>query len=83
MLKKLVIIIPVLVFFFVALAFGAQNSSQVSVNFLFVQAQLSIAAVAAIFLALGFSAAFVFYIWASLRWRLRYKRLLSRLNRAE
>ena len=83
MLKKLLIIIPILVIFFIALAFGAQNASQVEVNFLAFNAQLSVAAVAGIFLGVGFFISVIFYFLSTLRWKLRYRRLLSKMNKLQ
>lgn len=83
MLKKLLIIIPVLAIFFIALAFGAQNASEVTVNFLAFNANLSVAAIAGIFLGLGFFISVFFYFISTLRWKLRYRRLLKKFSRLQ
>ncbi|RUO77629.1 lipopolysaccharide assembly protein LapA domain-containing protein [Idiomarina seosinensis] len=80
MLKKLLFIIPVLLIFFIALAFGAQNATLVTVNFLILESELSVAAVAGIFLGLGFIIALAFYILSLLKWKLRYRRLLKKFH---
>lgn len=81
MLKKLLVVIPILVIFFVALAFGAQNAGQVQVNFLAFSAELSIAAVAGVFMGFGFLISLIFYFLSTLRWKLRYQRLLRKFNK--
>lgn len=83
MLKKLLIVIPTLVIFFIALAFGAQNASQVTVNFLIFHANLSVAAVAGIFLGIGFFISVFFYFISTLRWKLRYRRLLKKFSKLQ
>lgn len=80
MLKKLLFIIPVLLIFFIALAFGAQNATSVTVNFLVLESELSVAAVAGIFLGIGFIIALAFYILSLLKWKLRYRRLLKKYH---
>lgn len=83
MLKKLLIVVPILVVFLMAMAFGAQNSQTVSVNFLVFKSELSLAAVAGIFLTIGFVLSLAVYVVSVLRWRLRYRRLLNKLKKAE
>ncbi|MGM0481196.1 MAG: lipopolysaccharide assembly protein LapA domain-containing protein [Pseudomonadota bacterium] len=80
MLKKLLFIIPILIIFFIALAFGAQNASEVTINFLIFESRLSVASVAGIFLALGFIIAVAFYLFALLKWKFGYNRLLKKYN---
>lgn len=81
MLKKLLVVIPILVIFFIALAFGAQNASEVTVNFLVLSTELSVAAVAGIFMGFGFVISLIFYFLSTLRWKLRYQRLLRKFNK--
>lgn len=83
MLRKLLIIVPILVIFFIALAFGAQNATEVTVNFLLFKAQLSVAAVAGIFLGVGFFISVIFYFLSTLRWKLRYRRLSKKFSALE
>ena len=83
MLKKLLFVIPVLAIFLLALAFGAQNADETVVNFLVFNATLSVAAVAGIFLAVGFFVSLFFYLASTVRWKLRYRRLLKKFDKLQ
>ncbi|MDX1525001.1 MULTISPECIES: lipopolysaccharide assembly protein LapA domain-containing protein [Idiomarinaceae] len=54
MIRFLFVSLPLLILFLIAIAFGAMNNTPVTVDFLAVQQQVSLALVAALFLALGF-----------------------------
>lgn len=54
MLRFVFVILPVVVLFLIAIAFGALNKGMIQVDFIALQAELPLAAVAAIFLLLGF-----------------------------
>ncbi len=54
MLRRILILVPIILLFLLALAFGAQNPTVVSVNFLVAKTDLSVAGLAAIFLPLDF-----------------------------
>lgn len=54
MIRFIFIGLPLLILFFIALAFGALNKQVVAVDFIILQQQLNLATVAAAFLILGF-----------------------------
>ncbi len=54
MIRFIFISLPLILLFLLAVAFGALNKAIVQVDFLVVQSQVSIALVAALFLAVGF-----------------------------
>lgn len=54
MLRFVFVLLPVVVLFLLAIAFGALNKSEIQVDFIVLQAELPLAVVAALFLVLGF-----------------------------
>ncbi|WP_417658243.1 lipopolysaccharide assembly protein LapA domain-containing protein [Pseudidiomarina sp.] len=54
MIRFVFVSLPLIVLFLIAVAFGALNKHVIDVDFIVVQQQVSVAALAAIFLALGF-----------------------------
>ncbi|PYE34409.1 putative membrane protein [Idiomarina fontislapidosi] len=83
MLRRILIFVPIILLFLLALAFGAQNPTAVSVNFLIAKADFSVAGLAAIFLAMGFAIGLVLLTLYGIKWRIRNAKLERRLKRAE
>lgn len=54
MLRFVFVILPVVVLFLLAIAFGALNKNVIAVDFIIVQTELPLAVLTAIFLVLGF-----------------------------
>lgn len=63
MLKKLLILIPVLIIFLLAMAFGAQNPQTVVVNLLVLQTEMAVASLLAIFLVAVFWLVFYYFAY--------------------
>ncbi|MGM0429004.1 MAG: lipopolysaccharide assembly protein LapA domain-containing protein [Pseudomonadota bacterium] len=83
MLKKLLILIPVLLIFLLAMAFGAQNPQTVIVNLLVLQTEMAVASLLAIFFGSGFVVGILLLFLSSLSWRYRYNRLLRRVSKLD
>lgn len=83
MLKKLLILIPVLLIFLLAMAFGAQNPQTVIVNLLVLQTEMAVASLLTIFFGSGFVVGILLLFLSSLSWRYRYNRLLRRVNKLD
>ncbi|WP_417665151.1 lipopolysaccharide assembly protein LapA domain-containing protein [Pseudidiomarina sp.] len=54
MIRFVFVSLPLIILFLIAVAFGALNKHVITVDFIVVQQQVSVATVAAIFLTLGF-----------------------------
>lgn len=54
MIRFIFVSLPLILLFLIAVAFGALNKERVAVDFIFAQQQLSLAVLAAVFLAVGF-----------------------------
>ena len=83
MLRRILILVPIILLFLLALAVGAQNPTVVSVNFLVAKTDFSVAGLAAIFLAVGFSIGLILLVLYGVKWRMRNAKLERRLKRAE
>lgn len=83
MLRKLLVIIPIVVLFVIALAFGAQNSQQVLVDFFIVQKQVNIATLIALFIGAGFLFGILSMLVSNWRLRMLNRRLQKQLNKRQ
>lgn len=54
MIRFIFVSLPLIVLFLIAIAFGALNKQIIAVDFIVAQQQVSVATIAAIFLAVGF-----------------------------
>lgn len=82
MLRTLLSLIPVVIIFVIALAFGAQNDQSISVDFFFGQAELSVASLLAIFIGIGFLIGLVSMAMNYWRMRLQIRKLKKQLTAA-
>ncbi|MEX1222660.1 MAG: lipopolysaccharide assembly protein LapA domain-containing protein [Idiomarina sp.] len=80
MIRKLLVLIPVLVLFAIALAFGAQNNQVVFVDFFVVQRDVSVATLVALFVGAGFLFGVISMLASQWRLRLRVRRLRKQVQ---
>jgi len=81
MLRKLFVLLPIFVLFFIAIAFGAQNSELVMVDFFVLKTELTLASLSAIFIGAGFVFGLVSLGWSNWRLRLTLQRTEKQLAR--
>ncbi|KPD23618.1 MULTISPECIES: lipopolysaccharide assembly protein LapA domain-containing protein [Idiomarina] len=75
MLRKLLILIPVLAIFLLAMAFGAQNTQVINVNLLVLNADMTVASLLAIFFGGGVLVGLLAMLLSNLYWRYRCRKL--------
>lgn len=80
MLRKLVVIIPALVLFVIALAFGAQNSQILEVDFFVAKQSINLATLMALFIGAGFVFGVLCMLMSRWRLQLRVRKLRKQLQ---
>ncbi|ATZ74299.1 DUF1049 domain-containing protein [Idiomarina sp. X4] len=83
MLRKLLILIPVLAIFLLALAFGAQNTQVINVNLLVLNADMTVASLLAIFFGSGVLVGLLAMFLSNLYWRYRCRKLSKLLSKQQ
>jgi len=83
MLRKLVVIIPALILFVVALAFGAQNSQVLEVDFLVTKQQINLGTLMALFVGAGFVFGVLCMLLSRWRLQLRIRKLRKQLQQRQ
>ncbi|RUO81367.1 DUF1049 domain-containing protein [Idiomarina tyrosinivorans] len=83
MLKRLLILLPIITVLLFAIAFGANNPQSVTVNLLFVQKQLTVAELMAYFLAIGIGLGLLMMLLSNWKWRIKASRAEKKLQRLQ
>lgn len=79
MIRFVFVSLPLIILFLIAVAFGALNKHVIAVDFIVVQQQVSVATLAAIFLALGFIIGLLSMLGAQLMLRRDLRKLKKQL----
>jgi len=79
MIRFIFVSLPLIVLFLIAVAFGALNKEVIAVDFIVAQQQISLAVLAALFLALGFLIGLFSMLGAQLLLRRENRKLKKQL----